>query len=57
MEENRNNIEADNNNAIKEHYRRIGSKGGRALIDKCGREHMSALGKKSAAKRWGPKDT
>lgn len=42
--------------AISDHRKKLSSAGGKALVAKRGKEHMSALGKASAAKRW-PKKT
>jgi general stress protein YciG len=34
-------------------YSLVGRHGGQSTFKKCGRKHMSAIGKKGAAKRWG----
>lgn len=34
-------------------YALVGSHGGKATFKKCGRKHMSEIGKLGAEKRWG----
>lgn len=40
---------------IKEHYTKIGRKGGLALKKKYGSDHFRKMGLASTAKRWGKK--
>lgn len=39
--------------SLKSEFAQIGAIGGRAVYKKHGREYMSELGKRGAAKRWG----
>lgn len=45
-------VEAIKAQAVREHQRKISSAGGQAVKKKFGREYMSELGKRGAAKRW-----
>lgn len=50
MEENR---QLTPQEAIKEHYKKIGSMGGKTLAKTKGSQYFSAIGKKGLQKRWG----
>lgn len=41
---------------IKQHFRTIGSKGGKTTVERRGREYMRELGRKSAEKRRANKE-
>lgn len=38
---------------LREHYKKIGQKGGRATVDKYGRKYMKELSAKALRVRWG----
>ena len=41
--------------AEREAYALVGRRGGNATFKKCGKKHMSEIGKKGAKKRWSKK--
>ncbi len=40
------------NKAVREHFSKLGKKGGKAFVKKYGKERMRELGKIAAKKRW-----
>lgn len=41
---------------IKEHFSKMGKKGGKSTRRKYGKKHFQQIGRKGALKRWGNKD-
>lgn len=56
MEDKSQKVEKDSDDqVIRDHYKKIGQKGGLANLEKNSRAHFSMIGKKGAIKRWGKK--